>query len=378
MAVYQAHPGPNLLAWAERTVPRVGEATVKGVTAGEQVRSLREQRSQSRAKLSSQLKSAEIANRATLEKLRQSSAMFPVELEMAKTNADLARSQMERAELLHDSEMLNLARESKMTAMKEDIREAKVAEVEQKRMQKGRQVLSDFFAADKGSLGQMALEGDLEGLATHYAETAERLGEDFPFVMGSYSDMFKTLKNVDQITTKRLIIDRKKAKAVETERFRGISAAAAKQYKALEFGLEPGQGIRQLEATSQYAPEFEVAEFGPDFLETEQYVLPGPEGRAQKQSILAKAMQDELASKETEIATLKAVSYIEGRQKGLIGIFQRKATALTELEAEAATLKQRLGELGVTTPAPGEQRGTAPTKAQAIAEKAMRQASRGR
>jgi len=93
MTIYQAHPTPDLSGWVDKLVPDIAGARASAQSAALNILS-------------------------TTEKLRQSRAKFAVDMQTAKLNTDLLRSEMKRNEILWNEKNMKLAAEAKMETLR--------------------------------------------------------------------------------------------------------------------------------------------------------------------------------------------------------------------------------------------------------------------
>jgi hypothetical protein len=151
--VYRAHTGPDLLAWSERTVPHTAEARIQGITSA-------------------------INITATLDKLQQSRAMYPIELQAAQLKSQLLQSEVRRAEVMNSSKMLDLAAKDRMLQLR---LQTQIAEKELK----GNEVLSEFNEAYASKMEKALALGDYQTVADLTEEQAQEYGEYAPYLTKS-------------------------------------------------------------------------------------------------------------------------------------------------------------------------------------------------
>jgi len=148
--VYQSKQGPNLLAWADRTTPRTGEMTIAGEEAGMKMQAL-------------------------MQEIAHAQAMYPIELNMAKMQSDLAAINLEREKLLNSTERIE-----EMAALQSEMDRLKTDQVKQERRKL--QAMNSFEASYGDDLVKAKLAGNVTAFSDLVSRISDDMGDDFKFV----------------------------------------------------------------------------------------------------------------------------------------------------------------------------------------------------
>lgn len=115
--------------------------------------------------------SAAIQISSSLDKLKQSRELYPIELQAAKIRTDIAQAEMKRNEIMWSETNIQLAAEArKLTA------EASI--MQQLENIQGMRTRREYQAEFPGKLQQLISDEDVDGLAQHRDEMYARLGEN--------------------------------------------------------------------------------------------------------------------------------------------------------------------------------------------------------
>lgn len=170
MPVYQVHTGPNLLAWADRTVPFTTDAQI----AGERDAFIARTKELNLEKLDMDLKQARL--------------LYPLELNVAKAQADLAELNLERNKIFYSTERIK-----EMAHLQAEQERLKLDQVttERRRLQV-QNVFNKTFAP---RIAQAKLTGDMAEMAKLIDDAQLELGDDFHLISNDITALIDTLRD---------------------------------------------------------------------------------------------------------------------------------------------------------------------------------------